>query len=184
MNAFQWLNNRVSQPLLEAPAPTPQQLERLLQAAVSAPDHGRLRPWRFLVLEGEQLERLGAAFVEEARQDMPAMDERACERIRNKPKRAPMIITVVAEVTPDHKVPVLEQVMAAACAAEHIMLAADALGLGCMWRTGKMARSPVVKQVLGFADKDEIVAFLYLGTPKEGKSRELLDPQDFVRQLP
>ena len=115
----------------------------------------------------------------------PTLDEQARKRVHDKALRAPMVVVVVAEVTPEHKVPVTEQVMATACAAEHIMLAAQALGLGAMWRTGDMARNVQVKQALGFAAKDEIVAFIYLGTP-DGEQRVRLtqDASSLCRTLP
>lgn len=157
----------------------------MLQAAVSAPDHGKLRPWRFVVLQGEQRRVLGDIMVAAQLREQPDCDEAALERVRSKPMRAPMIIVVVAEVVEAHRVPVIEQVMSAACAAEHIMLSAFQQGLGIMWRTGKMAFDDQVKQALGFAAKDAIVGFLYVGQPQQPlPERELLNPQDFVRTLP
>lgn len=185
MEAMELLVGRVSCPKVSAPAPDAEQLAALLQAAVSAPDHGRLRPWRFLLLQGKELARLGDIFLQSALHKTPDMDDAARERVRAKALRAPLVMVVAAEITTGHKVPVEEQVHAAVCAAEHVMLAAHALGLGAMWRTGDAASDPLVKRALGFREQDAIVAFIYLGTPvaaPESGSRP--DPQDFVRRLP
>jgi nitroreductase len=185
MDVWQLLNERVSCPKVSAPGPDAAQLERLLRAAVSAPDHGLLRPWRFLVLQGDDLLRFGDLLVTASRQSQPDLDEAAAARIREKAFRAPMVIVAVAEVTEGHKVPVVEQVMATACAVEHLMLAAHALGLGAMWRTGPLAQSEQVKAALGFAAKDEIVAFVYLGTPcAEARPRPDADLAGVLRSLP
>jgi nitroreductase len=83
---------------------------------------------------------------------------------REKPMRAPTIIAVAAHLVRLHKVPELEQVQAVAAAVQNMFLAAHALGIGAMWKTGVAARAPEVREALGFKADEEIVAFLYLGT--------------------
>lgn len=186
MDAISALQNRVSAPRLEAPGPDEEQLRSLLQAALRAPDHGLLRPWRFLVLEGDQRARLGEIFERALLADQPDAGETARQKARQAPLRAPVVIVAVAEVWRDNpKIPPMEQIMSTAAAVENMMVAAHALGLGAMWRTGAWARDPHVKTGLGFSDKDEIVAFLYLGTPA-GTLKELPrdDIQDYLRELP
>lgn len=185
MDLIQALRHRVSCPKVVAPAPEQTQIRDWLQLALSAPDHGKLRPWRFVILEGEQLDRLGDVFVQASLDTNPDLSESACERIRQKPQRAPLMIVAVAETQPDHKVPLGEQISSTACACEHVMLAAHAQGWGIMWRTGAMAHHPRVKQALGFADKDEIVAFLYVGTPATSlRDRETVNIDDYLREMP
>lgn len=185
MEISEYLEGRRSCPKVVAPGPTDAQVTQLLQAAVSAPDHGKLRPWRFLVLTDAALGRLGELFVEVALTKHPDLDEAGREREKGKPLRAPMILVVAADVTLGHKVPVGEQVASAVCAAEHVMLAAHAMGLGAMWRTGDLVHSDSVKAALGFQSKDEIVAFIYLGTPAVAlEPREKLDVTQFLRVLP
>lgn len=185
MDAWQLLNERVSCPKVGTSGPDAAQLDQLLRAALSAPDHGLLRPTRLLVLQGDDLVRLGDIFVQAAKVGQPALDETALARLHAKALRAPMVLVAVAEVTEGHKVPVIEQVMSTACAVEHIMLAAHAMGLGAMWRTGELAYDENVKRALGFAAKDEIVAFIYLGQPAgDVKGRAPADPVSLLRQLP
>ncbi len=186
MDALTALQSRVSVPRLDAPGPDTEQLQTLLRAGMRAPDHGVLRPWRFVVLDGEHRERFGQRLETILLEDQPDADETAREKARNHALRAPMVIVAVAEIEPDHaKAPPVEQIIATACAVENMMVAAHALGLGAMWRTGGWARDNRVKHALGFADKDEIVSFLYLGQPA-GSVKPLpeLVVRDYLRELP
>lgn len=185
MDTLTALTTRVSSPRLDQPGPTAEQLELLLRAAIRAPDHGLLRPWRFIVLQGEDRQRLADIMEKQLLEQQPDADSRARDIARNKAFRAPTILIAVAEITEGHKVPAWEQVLAVGAAVQNMMVAAHALGLGAMWRTGAIANSDQAKAMLGFAAKDQVVAYLYLGTPL-GSPKPLPDesPADFVRQLP
>lgn len=185
MNTLTALSHRVSMPRLTEPGPTPDQLRQLLAAAIRAPDHGMLRPWRFIVLEGEARERLGDIIEWRFLKRQPGASQSARDYQRGKAQRAPTIIVAVAEVTEHHKVPVWEQVLAVGAAVQNIMVAAYAMGLGAMWRTGDLANDPDVKEKLGFAAKDQVVGFVYLGTSAIApKSLPDETPEQFLRQLP
>jgi nitroreductase len=166
MNALEALTTRRSAAQLTDPAPDDAALRLMLRAADRAPDHGKLRPWRFIVLRGRARERLGALMAEIVRRREPDAPEGVVERERLKPLRAPLILVVAAAVVEGHKIPVVEQVVAAGAAAQNVLLAAHALGWGAMWRTGAPAYDPEVKAALGLAPTDQIVGFLYLGTTK------------------
>lgn len=185
MDAIDALHSRVSVARLEAPAPDAGQLDMMLRAALRAPDHGLLRPWRFLVLEGDDLDWLGEVLAQAQRQQQPDSTPQALERLRGNPRRAPMVLVAVAETDPDHRIPVLEQILSTGAAVQNLMVAAHALGVGAMWRTGPLASDPLVKQRLGFAEKDEIVGFIYLGTPV-GPLKTLPEeaPETYLRQRP
>ena len=185
MDTLTALTTRVSAPRLEAPGPSDEQLDMLLRAAIRAPDHGLLRPWRFIVLQGRQRERLGDIMVAHLLEEQPDADNRARDIARSKALRAPTIIVAVAEVTEGHKVPVWEQVLAVGASVQNMMLAAYEQGIGAMWRTGAMANSTLAKEKLGFAAKDQVVAYLYLGKPVGSlKSLPGDSPADFIRELP
>ncbi|TLF46037.1 nitroreductase [Halomonas urmiana] len=165
MDALTLLHERSSMGKLMGPPPSPEQLEAIYRAALRAPDHKELRPWRFIEFSGEGLSRLGELFAEAEFREDPHASDVTLNAARKKPLRAPMIIAVIAKVTPDEpKVPKIEQVISAGCAAHGILLAAHAQGLGGMWRSGKYAFDPTVRKGLGLAEDDEVVAFLYLGT--------------------
>lgn len=164
MDAITLLHQRSSMGKLMGPAPGPEQLEAIYRAALRAPDHKELRPWRFIEFSGEGLDRLGELFAEAEFREDPDVGDAALDAVRKKPHRAPMIIAVVAKVTPDiPKVPKIEQVVSAGCAGHGILLAAHALGLGAMWRSGKYAFDPTVRKGLGLEEEDELIAFIYLG---------------------
>ncbi|GAA0691952.1 nitroreductase family protein [Marinobacterium maritimum] len=180
MEALDALINRVSCPRLEGPAPTAEQLELMLKAAVRAPDHGALRPWRFIVTQGEGLVQLGKLYATAAKADDPDLAPARYEKYCNMPLRAPMVITVVA-VTREHpKVPVSEQLISAGCAAHSITQTAHALGLGAMWRTGEMAYHPQVEQGLGLAEGETIVGYIYLGQRCRDREAPRLGLDEFV----
>src|SRR5260221_13407676 len=134
MDALTTITTRASPLKLGEPGPTPDQVRTLLEAAIRAPDHGKLKPWRFLVIEGPARERLGDLWVDALRQREPGAPEVMLEREREKPLRAPAIIVVIARVTPDHpKIPAIEQIVSARTAGPKPQPAAHALGVGCPW---------------------------------------------------
>jgi len=180
MQALEALTNRVSCPRLEGPAPTAEQLELMLRAAVRAPDHGAMKPWRFLVTEGEGLAKLGELYEAAALVSDAELSDARREKYRNMPLRAPMVITVIA-VTREHpKVPVSEQLISAGCAAHGIIQAAYAQGLGAMWRTGEMAYHPEVEKGLGLAEGEAIVGYVYLGQRCRDREAPSLALEEFV----
>ncbi|PJX13135.1 nitroreductase [Halomonas sp. 141] len=165
MDALTLLHERSSMGKLTEPAPSPEQLSAIYRAALRAPDHKELRPWRFIEFVGEGRERLGELFAEAEFQEDPHASDDTLNAARKKPLRAPMVIAVIAKVTPDiAKVPKVEQIISAGCAAHGILLAAHALGLGAMWRSGKYAFDSVVRKGMELDKEDEVVAFIYLGS--------------------
>lgn len=164
-DVISFLQNRVSQGWVKPPAPNREQVETLLRCAVRAPDHGRMKPWRFVVLSGDALNQLSLAFEQAGLAGDPAADDAKRARWRKMPLRAPMIIVTAARTQPNPKVPEWEQVAAVIAATQNILLAAIAQGFGVIWRTGEMTSSPLVKEFLGLAPGDQIVSFLYIGTP-------------------
>lgn len=164
MQAIDALLGRRSAKTLTDPAPDAGALELLLECACRAPDHGRLRPWRFIVIRGAGRERLGELMAEQVRRKLPAATAETLQRERQKPLRAPLIIVVAAVCNATARIPPIEQILAAAAAAENVMLAATALGFGAMWKTGDAAYDDTVKAALGLEPPDAVVGFIYLGT--------------------
>ena len=164
MDAIELLHTRQSAGKLQDPGPDDMELAEIFRSAVSAPDHGRLRPWRFVVIREEARERFGELMAKILKSKRPDTSPEMLERERAKPLRAPLIVVVAARVQAG-KIPEIEQVLAVGAAAQNIMLAAHALGFGAMWRTGDLAYDANVKTGLGLEPADSIVGFLYLGTP-------------------
>ncbi len=181
MSALEALLGRNSATHLSDPAPSGEELQTLLRAGLRAPDHARLKPWRFLVVEGQGRVALGDVFAQVALADNPNLDAAALDKLRKKPLRAPLIVVVVARLQEHPKVPEVEQLLSAGCAAHGILLAAHAMGYAGIWRTGSMAFHPGVYRSLGIAPNEKIVGFLYLGT-RQGEPRvpPRYDVCDFV----
>lgn len=165
MDTLTAIHTRVTASKLGEPAPSPEQLGELLAAAARAPDHGRIAPWQFVIIEGAARERFGALLADAKRRQTPDAPDTMLDAERSKALRAPMIIVVATRIVPDHKkVPEIEQVLAAGSAAQNLLLAAQAMGYGSMWKTGAPAYDPEVKRALGIDPRDHIVGFIYLGT--------------------
>lgn len=163
MDAIEALMGRVSPAQLAEPGPDPAQLRILLAAAARAPDHGRMQPWRFVLIAGEARVRLGEVMAQSLKRREPDAPPGKLDAERKKPLRAPLVVVVAAAVQENPKVPDIEQVIAAGAAAQNMLVAAHALGLGGFWRTGATAYDPEVKRALGLAGHDAIVGFIYLG---------------------
>ena len=164
MEAIEALTSRRSPAQMTEPAPDDAALNAILGAAMRAPDHGKLKPWRFIVLRGEARKRFGDVMAEAMKRREPEAPENMIEREREKPMRAPLIVVLAAAIKEGHKIPAVEQLLAAGAAAQNIMVAAHALGFGAAWKTGAPAYDNYVKEALGLAPSDAIVGFLYLGT--------------------
>lgn len=144
-------------------------IEAVIEAAGWAPNHYKTEPWRFAVLTGAARERLGDVMAGSLRHRLPAPDSPEAQAMLNKerakPLRAPVVIAVAVEPSDRPKVREVEEIEAGAAGVENMLLAAHALGLGAMWRTGEPAYDPEVKRFLGFSPSAHIIAFVYLGYP-------------------
>jgi nitroreductase len=164
MELFAAVQTRTSAARLAEPGPGLEDLERLLGAAERAPDHGRLKPWRLIVLEGAVREAFTAAAAEAKRARLPAMTAEQLAAERDKMNRSPTIVVVGCAVNREQtKVPEIEQVVAVGAAAQNMFLAAHDLGYGVMWKTGAAAYDPRVKATVGLRPDDHIVAIMHLG---------------------
>ena len=173
------LLGRNSHPRLAEPGPDSEQLNLILRSAMRAPDHGRLRPWRFVVVSGDRREALGRCFYESL-QLRGVSDEAQLAKALSAPMRAPVVIAGMLHAVAHEKISREEQGHAVAAALHGAQLAADALGFGCVWRTGAYATDPHVVETLGGASDDQVIGFLYVGT-REGPSKKL--PEDSIESL-
>lgn len=163
MDAIELLTTRSSMPRLIEPGPSQQQMDIIRRAAVRSPDHMNLSPYRFIEFSGSQRQLL-ADICAQAAQLKGLSDERT-EQARKAPFRAPTIIVSCLRHQPHDKVPWQEQLATVASATMAMQQASFAQNLGAIWRTGWLAEDDFVRQRLGCTEDDEIVAFLYIGTP-------------------
>jgi nitroreductase len=159
------IDSRTSAARLTQPGPSADQLSRILDAAARAPDHGRLRPWQFIVLDSELREKFSFAAAAAKRKRLPSMSDEQFAAERDKVSRSPSIVIVACTVRREQtKVPEIEQVIAAGAAAQNLFLAAHDLGYGVMWKTGAAAYDEGVKATLGLRPDDHIVGIMHVGT--------------------
>ncbi|CAA0101138.1 Putative NAD(P)H nitroreductase YdjA [Halioglobus japonicus] len=178
---LRFLQQRNSSPKLHAPAPSSAAMAEIFRTALRAPDHAWMRPWRFLTIEGERRQAFGELLESALLLRTPDADEAACTKARNAPLRAPLLVVVIASISPHPKVPAQEQRFSAACAAHAILLAVEASGFAAIWRTGAPAFDRHVMDGLGLAENEEVIAFLYIGSRLgPAKSIPQLDTTDYV----
>ncbi len=181
MDALDLLVNRRSASRLADPAPAGEALQNILHAGLRAPDHGTLQPWRFIIVENEGRERFSKLLEQAARSGN--LDEKAIEKAKSAPFRAPMIITVVAHCEQHDKVPQWEQLVSAGCAVMAMQMAAVAQGFNGIWRSGPWTDNALVREAFDCREQDAIVGFLYLGTPQLKANTTVVAPDtaQFVR---
>ncbi|WP_326664978.1 nitroreductase family protein [Streptomyces sp. NBC_00385] len=168
---------RRSEHILHAPAPDDAEFTYLLRGASLAPDHGRLRPWRWILLRGDERAELGLAIAAET-----GADAAETERLRNKYQRAPLSAALVF-VPRTHPVPEWEQLAAASCVAHSLMLLLHARDYGSVWRTGRLATSPVVGEFLGLRSPERLLGILDIGTPDVTSGRRRRVPDDMSENV-
>ena len=166
MDIFEAIYTRHSQGKVK-PDPIPRELiEKLLKAAVQAPNHYKVRPWRFVVLTGEGRNKLGDVMAASQQERHPDFPLEAFDSCRALPFRAPVVIVVGVDKPSEPKVLEIENICAAAAATQNLLLAAHGLGLAAKWRTSEWARDPLVKKFLGFETDQHIIGFIYVGHPE------------------
>ena len=168
MEAMELLRTRYSASKLGASPPSKEAVEAMLEAAAHAPDHGRLQPWRLILIEGDARRAFGEILAESLARRNPVASDEAMAREREKALRAPLIVVVATRCDRAAKIPVVEQCIAAGCAAHSLMLAAFAQGLGAFWRTGEAAYDEAVKAAFDIGSDDRIIGFIYVGIDMGG----------------
>ncbi len=165
MNTLETIHQRHSVGKVKQEPISRELIEKLLDAAVQAPNHYKVRPWRFIVLTGNGRNKLGDVMAASQRDRQPDLPPEALDKTRNLPLRAPLVIAVGVDKPSESKVLETENISAASAACQNILLAAQAEGLGAQWRTGEWARDPKVKKFFGLAEDQHIVGFIYVGYP-------------------
>jgi nitroreductase len=168
--SLDFLNARRSTPArqLGEPGPTPEQLDMLLQAAIRVPDHGKLTPWRLLLVRGGARRRLGEQLAQIHQRKDAGIADAQLQKDRERYTFAPLIVAVVARIDPAHpKIPAQEQLLSAGYVAYNLLLGAQALGLGAQILTGWAAYDADVAALFGLAAQERIVAFVHIGTVRE-----------------
>lgn len=181
-----WIKSRRSIGNLSIPAPTESQIKAAIGCAVTAPDHKKLQPWRFIVTQGNARHELGRAFLvaaeAKAAQEGDTLSEKDRQKTYNMPLRAPVIITVVTQMQAHKKVPPFEQMLSAGAAVQNLILALKAQGFSTVWRTGLLCNEPAVKAYFDVSADDYVTAFVYTGSsPCDMPTRKPIDIEPLMR---
>lgn len=172
MDALSCIETRRTALIIEGPAPSEEQLHRILHAATLAPDHKLQRPWRFVVVQGEARQLFGNAHGEAAKVKDPTITPEFEAKMRGKPLRAPLSVVLIASPKPGTKVPVWEQHASMAAAAQNICLAAHAMGLGTAWKSSSLCDLAPVRKLFKIADHENCFGWIDIGhVPKEASDK-------------
>jgi len=184
MTALDFLTARLSVPSrsLSEPGPSQAQIDALLAAALRVPDHGKLAPWRLIVIRGEARAKFGAALAAIHRAHEPDAPAAVIDKDRERYNFAPLIVAVVARVDEQHpKIPAQEQVLSAGYVAYNLLLGAQALGFGAQLLTGWAAYDRDVAKLLGLAANERVIGFVHVGTARESAPERIRpDPATLV----
>lgn len=150
---------------LIGPGPSAAEVDTLLTIASRVPDHGKLRPWRFIIFEGDGRLEAGAAIEAAFRAKYADAKPEQVEYERKRLARAPLVIAVVSRAAPHVKIPEWEQVLSAGAAAMSLVLGAHALGYAANWITEWYAYDRRVLAALGVKEDERIAGFVHIGKP-------------------
>lgn len=186
MTALELLNERRSVPsrLLGEPGPSSAELDALLQAAIRVPDHGKLTPWRLILIRGDARRRLGDLLARTTLAAQPDAAPAVVEKDRERFNFAPLIVGVVAHIDEAHsKIPAQEQLLSAGCVAYNLLLGAQQLGYGAQWLTGWAAYDAIILAALGLGTGERLIGFIHIGTAREPAPERLRpDPASLVSE--
>lgn len=163
---------------LKEPGPTPAELEQILTIGTRVPDHGKITPWRLVVIAGEARRQAGEKLAEIATRNNPGLDEASLEIERQCFLPAPVTIGVISSPKEHPKVPEFEQLLSAGNVAFNLLHGAHALGFGASWVTRWYAFDAEAAAMLGARDGERFVGFVHIGTAAtaiEDRPRPALD---------
>ena len=157
---------------LSEPGPGEEEIDALIRLAARVPDHGKLGPWRFVVIAGDARDRAGAALADVIKDD-EGVDANRIEFVRGWFKRAPLCVMVISSPKPSPKVPEWEQQLSSGAACFSLLLAAHALGYGGCWLTEWPAFDVRARAALGLSAEERVAGFVYLGTTTQGAAERV-----------
>lgn len=148
---------------LVAPGPDAAELDRILAVAARTPDHGKLAPWRFVIVGADQRDALAAVITAAYRAERPQASRTEIDALEQFARQAPSLVVALASPKQSH-IPLWEQELSVGAACMNLLHAAHALGYAGGWLTGWPAFSDAVRDAFGQAP-ERIAGFLFLGTP-------------------
>ncbi|MBI1331052.1 MAG: nitroreductase [Alphaproteobacteria bacterium] len=163
---------------MTGPGPDAEQLRQILSAAARVPDHGKLAPWRFIVIKDEGRARLGEVVAMRVQQTEPDASSERLATERGRFLRAPVIVAVVSRIKPGIAIPEWEQQLSAGACCMTMLIAAHALGFVGNWLTEWYSFDSAIAKHLGLDENERFAGFIYFGQPAvplEERARPNLD---------
>ncbi|CAN7349236.1 nitroreductase family protein [Rhizobium sp. LjRoot254] len=163
---IEYLKTRRSMPAfqMKEPGPSKAEIEEILTLATRVPDHGKLAPWRFIVISGDERRRISLALSKIARAEKPDLSEEMIKVEETRFTRAPVVVAVVSRAAPHIKIPEWEQLMSAGAVCLNMVIAANALGYVSNWLTEWMAYSEKAYEIIGVKPGEKIAGFVHIGS--------------------
>lgn len=172
---YNFLAGRRSAAILEAPAPSREQIQKILTVATTVPDHGKLMPYRFVVFEGDAREKLATGLVNAANENRhEPLDEKLTPKIKAKAYAAPLQILILFSPVPNEKIPEWEQMAAASCTGYALALAANSLGFGAVWKNFAYGSGSELDSLISRRPEEKVLGWVNIGTEK---TREAVAPR-------
>jgi nitroreductase len=169
---------------LVAPGPDDAALARILDAAAHAPDHGLLRPWRFVLVPQARRDDLGTVFEEVLVARDPVADDAARTAARAKAQHAPCLLVAILVDDPATPIPATDKLVSLGCAVQNMLLAAQALGHASGLASGSALESPGMRRLLGLGAHERAICFIGFGTAGAMKApRPRPQPAQFFSSL-
>ena len=170
---------------LVVPGPSQQQLEKIFSAAVTAPDHGLLQPWRFILIPEHKRDALGTAFVNALKERDLKASQVQIESAYTKAFRAPCVmICVLSNKVSQPHIPKNERLISLGCALQNMLLMARSMSIGCGITSGQSINSEPIRKLFQLSSDEEGICFLNFGTVKEYKpKRPIPNPSSFFSSL-
>lgn len=157
--------------MLDVPGPSPQQCDAILEAGAAAPDHGRLVPFRFVLVPDRARQAFVVASLAAFKEAVPEADEFGLKKARGKAEQPPTIVALIACVDARHpKIVASDQWLTIGCALQNLWLAAESLGFACGVSSGRLLETPVMRRAFKLQDHEQLVSIVSIGTPKERQS--------------
>lgn len=164
---YRFLAERRSASVLNEPAPSREELQNILNVAGTAPDHGKLMPYRFVVFEGEGREKFAMGLVNAANENRhEPLDDKLVPKIKAKAYAAPLQVLIIFSPRPSEKIPDWEQMAAASCTGYALVLAANALGFGAVWKSFAYDTGSELRALIDLKSNEKVLGWINIGTEK------------------
>ncbi|MFT7572220.1 MAG: nitroreductase [Paracoccaceae bacterium] len=169
--------------MMDGPGPSDAELQQILETGMRVPDHGRLTPWRFIVIRGDARDKIGDVIAASFKKNKADAIEEEIEIEQERLSRAPVVVAVLSRVHKGHKIPEWEQVLSAGAACQTMLIAAQSMGYAAQWLTEWYAYDPDVKSAVGAEPGDEIAGYVFFGNQMaEGKERARPEYENIVSE--